>query len=109
MEPKCSRSTGGGVGSGAGSSGSGSSGSVLRSLSTCGRDGRGEGAVMSRSAMQAFEDGFLASGNRQKVVGGQSSKRVEQEARRGPGGSSESCRWAGGSGQSDVDSAHDDV
>ena len=64
---------------------------------------------MSRSAMQAFEDGFLASGNGQKVVGGQSSKRVEQEARRGPGGSSESCRWAGGSGQSDVDSAHDDV
>ena len=72
---------------------------------------------------------FLSSGKGQKVVGGQSIKRVEQDARRGEGGSSESRSSAGGrgfmgpvdayvttkyplqspKGQSDVESAHDDV
>jgi hypothetical protein len=98
MTPKRTRSSGGGVGSGAGSSGS-----VRHSRSTCGRDGSGEGAVGSRSAAQAFEESvhFLASCKGQKVVGGQSSKRVEQEARCGQGGSPEIGSWAGGSGQSD--------
>ena len=71
MAPKRTRSSGGGVGSGAGSSGS-----VRRSRSTSGRDGRGEGDVGSRSAAQDFEESahFLAGGKGQKVVGGQSRK-----------------------------------
>jgi hypothetical protein len=76
--PKRSRSSGGGVGSGAGSSES-----ARGSRSTGGRDGRGEGDVGSRSAAQDFEE----------------------SAHGGP----ESGSWAGGSGQSDVESAHDDV
>jgi hypothetical protein len=85
------------------------------------------GGVGSRSAEKAFQDGanFLASGKGQKVVGGQSSKRVQQGARRGEGGSSEiervqqvvrggeggsseSGSGAGGIGQSDAESAPDD-
>ena len=90
MAPKRPRSSGGGVGSGAGSSAA-----SLRSRSTGGRDGR--------SAAHDFEESahFLASGKGQKVVGGQSRKRVEQEARRGQGGGPESGSWAAGSGQSD--------
>ena len=96
--PKRSRSSGGGVGSGAGSSES-----ARGSRSTSGRDGRGEGDVGSRSAAKDFEESahFLTSGKGQKVVGGQSRKRVEQEARRGQGGGPESGSWAAGSGQSD--------
>lgn len=91
--PKRSRSSGGGVGSGAGSSES-----ARGSRSTGGRDGRGEGDVGSRSAAQDFEESahFLASGKGQKVVGGQSRKRVEQQARRGQGGGPESGSWAAG-------------
>ena len=61
----------------------GLSGSVRLSSSSSGRDGSGEGAVASRSATQAFQEGamFLASGSKgQKVVGGQSSKAAAQRA-----------------------------
>jgi hypothetical protein len=79
-------------------------GASLRSRSTGGRDGRGEGDVGSRSAAHDFEESahFLASGKGQKVVGGQSRTRVQQEARRGQGGDLESGSWGADSGQQEA-------
>jgi hypothetical protein len=80
--PKRSRSSGGGVGSGAGSSES-----ARRARSTGGRDGRGEGDVGSMSAEDFAESAYLlAMGKGKKAAGGQSRKRDEQEARGGAGG-----------------------